>query len=390
VRFRRPFIDKLEFANSINVPSGRWPAQGWILLKRSDYNTLTTGQSSGLYATNFKLQMNDVQTGTQVTLQNLVIVQARCVSTGVSTDPNAIYLVEITDQRGILFNPWFQFPTNSQYNVIAPAYPGQYDSASLLAGAPFTWSQMISDLWTQQGTFLGAFPGLPIVPTGTPTNWILPGIPAWDALNNMLALIGCRIAVDLTQAAPYTVVSIGAADAVFAASTARFAGVLEDDLAWIDTGAGRVPAFVVVNFHRRNQYYGTEETVRRDSLQWTTTPSFSVTVAAPAGFTGAVGTHQIWVDFTVQFDIDGNPLATDVATANTIAAERVTQYYNRITRGTAGFMSRVYTGALPFATGSLVDGVRWQQTYQDAERGGWQTAVVRGPEPPWADMPDLF
>lgn len=53
-------------------------------------------------------------------------------------------------------------------------------------------------------------------------------------------------------------------------------------------------------------------------------------------------------------------------------------------------MSQVYTGALPFVTGSQVDGVRYYQDYNDQDRQGWKTELVRGPYPPWAEVWDDF
>jgi hypothetical protein len=108
-----------------------------------------------------------------------------------------------------------------------------------------------------------------------------------------------------------------------------------------------------------------------------------VTVAAPFG--SGVGTEGIWSDFTVRHDVDNNPLAADVAAAATVASAVASQYFARIYRQTAGFMRQTYTGALPFATGSLVDGVRWRQDTRDAGRG-WVTEITRGPEPAWPEL----
>lgn len=379
-RFLRIDIPKLERANSFYVANGRWPSRGWVLLRREDYNNLN------LYATNLQLNFADVQTGTQVTLQNLSIVQAQCVSRGIAADPDAIYLVELTDRQGIAWNKWFEFPTESDYNVRSPAYPQQFYSGSLLAGSPFTWSQMLSDLWGQMASILFAYPGLPITPSGTPENFSFPGTTAWGAVNLILDLLGCTVASNLQSAtAPYSIVQGGTADANFTALQAKYAPVLQDDLEWIDTGSGRVPGTVLVLFHRRNDQYGTEETIRNDALQWFTTPFYSVPVTSPAPFNNAPGMHYIWCEFTVRFDINNNPLPADVATANAIAAERVNQYFARIYRQTLGYMRQVYTGVLPFVTGSQVDGVCWRQDYKDG-RQGWVTEIVRGPDPAWEEV----
>jgi hypothetical protein len=383
-RFDREQTPNLDYANSLYVPAGRWLTRGWILLKRQDYNLITN-----LYRTDFQLQIDDL-IHPPLTFKNLSVVQARCVTRGLAAEPQAIYLVEITDGQGVMFTPWFAVGTSSQYNVRAPAYPEQYYSATLNAGTPWTWSGMIGDLWNQGSAYLGAYPGLPIVPTGTPENFIFPGVPLWKAINQILDLLGLTIAEDLTLNTPYSIVQIGAADANFTATQAKYASLLEEDYEWIDSGSGRIPGAMIVYFHKRYQFYGTEETIRNDSLQWSTTPYWTVTVAAPAQFANAQGVGYLIDDFTVRSDRDGNPLAADVATANAIATERVTQYYNKAYRGTVGYLSQMYAGALPFVAGSLADGVRWFQDYRRGEFG-WCTGVVRGPQPPWpqlsGDMP---
>lgn len=382
MRFRRDSIPLLDRANSFYCPSGRNPCRGWILMARGDYNKLDH------YSTLLELEVgNPTQTNNIGTLSNLAIVQAQCVTRGLAADANALYLVEVTDRRGVLCNRWFQFPLQKFYNIRAAAYPQTFYSGSLNGGAAWSWSSMIGDIWGTMSTFLGTYPGLPITPTGVPEGWDFPGVPAWDALCDVLDHLGLTVACDLTSTtAPYTIVSEGAADTTFTALQTKYKTNLEDDQEWIDTGSGRVPSSVVVLFKRRNSIYGSEETVRYDSLQWEMTPYYSVTVAAPSTFSAAAGTHHLWSDFTVRYDQDGNPLSADTTTAAAIAAERVTQYFARIYHATLGSMTQTYAGALPFTTGSQVDGVCWYQDYRDDDRQGWRTQIVRCAHPPWPDL----
>jgi hypothetical protein len=384
-RFGRHPMRGLDLANSLYVAAGRYPARGWILLKRSDYNRINP------YATNLQLQIEDTQKNTPgITFMGLTVVQAQCVSRGIASDPNAIYLVELTDARGWLCNEWFYQSTGSEYNIRAPAYPQMYYTASLTAGMPWTWSAMIGNLWGQL-TPLGAYPGLPITPTQDVEGWALPGCEGLSSLCDMIEQVGCSLAVDLTMTAPYSIIVPGAPDPAFTALTSMWSGALEDDLEYIDVGSGRVPARVLVYFHRRNDYYGTEETIRMDALQWTSTPFFTVMVPAPAPFAAfgaAAGTGTLWCEFTVRFDINNVPLPADVTMAMSIAAERVGQYYRTISRGTLGFMHQVYSGTIPFAVGSQADGVCWHMDGQDG-RAGWTTECVRGPNPAWGEVVPL-
>lgn len=373
-RYRREMLPLLNRVNHFYCPTGRYPFRGWILLDRFSYNQLS------LYSTDLRLNISNTAKPNNVkTLRNLSIVQARCATRGLASDPSALYLIELTDARGLLHNHWFQAPTTAAYNVRAPAYPQAFYPWTLNSGAPWTWSTMLGDLWASLSTYissnLGTWPGLPITPTGTPEGFWFTGVPGWYALNDVLEYLGLTVACDLTQANPFTIVVSGATDAALTALQTKYITNLEDDLEWIDTGAARVPKQVITLFRRRNSIYGSEETVRYDSpFQWESGAYYSVTTAAPARFTGAAGTHFMWSDFTVRYDQDSNPLAADVATATSIATERTTQYYNRIRAD--GSMTQTYTGALPFTTGSQVDGVCW---YMDSEGdGGWRTQLVHG------------
>jgi len=380
-RLRRDFIPQLQFANSLYVPSDMYPARGWILLKRSDYLNINT------YATDLELEIDDL-INPALTFGNLTVVQARNVSTGRATDPDSIYLVEITDTRGVLWNQWFKQPITDYYNIRAPAYPEQFYLNSTNGGTAWTWNLMVKDIWDQFNPSLGAYPGLPITPAGTPEGFAFPGTPIWEALSKILDEIGCGVAVNLLDPNPYTISEDGGTDAVMSALMTKYAPVKEDDFEWIDTGSGRVPGNVIVNFHRRNQFYGTEETIRMDSLQWETSSTYTVTVAAPAQFTNAQGTAILWDDFSVRFDENNSPLAADVATAAAIAAERSSQFYKRIYRGTLGYLRQIFTGALPFYTGSIVDGVCWKMDAPPSynNRCGWRTAVIRTSECPWPEV----
>ena len=389
-RFRRDSIKLLGRANSFYCPAGRWPCRGWILLAREDYDKLDK------YSTELQLNISDTTKADNVdTLKLLSVVQAQCVTRGLASDKNALYLVEVTDGRGILCNEWFQFPTTSSYNIRVPAYPstdrgGTFYTNSMNTGVSptttWTWSTMLKDLWDQMGTFLGAFPGLPSAPHGTPEGFWFSGVPAWTALCDVLEYLGMTVACDLTKALPYTIVTQDAADAAFTALENKYAPP-EDDLEWIDTGAARVPKTIKVLFRRRNSVYGTEETVtyRNDIMaeQWSMESIYTVSVNAPVKFASAVGTHYLWSDFTIRYDDSSNPSDADITWANTIANERVRQYFDRI----VGFMSKTYGGALPFATGSQVEGVCWSHDYSNQDWQVWKTQIVRcGGVQPWPEI----
>lgn len=378
-RFQRDMVNDLARVNHFYCPAGRWPFKGWILLPRYEYNQIDK------YSTDLELEIGDPNKQDNVgTLKNLCISHAQCVTRGLESDDNALYLIEITDARAILHNKWFQFPLTQSYNIRAPAYPDTFHPGSMSGGTTWTWDTMVRDIWDRFVPIINACPGLPYAPAGTPEGFWFQGVPAWTALCDILDHLGMNIACDLTQANPFSIVSSGATDTTFTSLQSSYIKYLEDDLEWIDAGAARVPATVDVLFKRRNSIYGTEETVRYDTLQWNMTPLYSVTVNAPSTFSSAVGEHHIWSDFTVRYDHDNNPVAADVTTATAIANERVTQYFARIYDQTLGRMDQTYARALSFKTGARVDGVKWWM--DSSNYRGWRTQIVRGCEPPWLDI----
>lgn len=376
-RFRRDHIPELDLANSYYSLAGHYPDVGWLLLDRASYDRLDR------YATNHSLVISDFNNPT-LTVSNLAIVQARCVTRGTASDPNAIYLIQVTNSQGVIYNPWFQLSVNVQYNVRALAYPGKFYDWSLdqsRGGTTWTWDTMLRDLWERAPSQLGTYPGLPYVPDGLPENHEFIGVSLWGSIGKVLDYLGLSVVGNYPN---FSIVQMGAADSTFTALQSLYSTNLEDDYEYIDGGSGRVPSQVTVYFHRRNEYYGSEETVRYDSLQWQSTPAYEVTVSGPGAFTSAAGTGHLWSEFTVRYDQNGSPLAADVATANNIARQRVSQFYDDIFRGTHGFMKQCYSGVLPFTTGSLVDGVRWFNTDASNTRavrggyGGWHTEIIRG------------
>ena len=255
-RFRREPVPYLSRANSFYAANGVTPSRGWVLLRRGDYAKLNP------FATNLRLLLNGFVGGVPgLALYNLSFTQGRCVTRGRAADPDSLYLVELCDGQGLVHNPWFATPLDASYNVRAPAYPTSatndpagFYSPSLRSGAFWTWDYLVRDLWERMPQ-LGAYPGLPVAPQETAEGFAYPGVSCWEALDRVLRHLGCTVATDLTSpAAPYGIVQYGAADAAFAAKTALYAGLLEDDLEYLDGGAGRVPGSFTVYFHRRNQF----------------------------------------------------------------------------------------------------------------------------------------
>lgn len=392
-RFRRDTIVPLEYANSFYCPAGRQPCRGWILLARGDYDKLNQ------YSTQLQLTIGAPNYPDNVqTLQNLSIVHAQCVTRGLASDPNAIYLVELTDARGVLANKWFQQPTVSMYNVWQPGFQQLFYPQSLNDGAPWDWTGILQDLWNQMPS-LGAWP---LFNADSPDYLPPPegiwfqGVSVWHALCDILDHLGLTVTCNLAQnpsgQQAFNIIAQGAPDTAFSAQQQRYTTNIEDDLEWIDIGASRVPAFVVVLFRRRNTIYADGNPVtylsgKMSATQWGMTTYYSVTTEAPSiGGISTSGIHYIWSDFTVRYDGSNNPLSADASKASALAVVLTDRYFDRIYYRLSGFMSQTYAGALPFITGSQVGGVCYYQDYRHDDRQGWRTQIVRSTPPMWRDI----
>lgn len=376
-------------ANSLMVPSGANPAHGWILLKRSDFAALNTYNAQSLVIRHQRWEnasQSMIWEAAATTFNGLYVISARTPWRGAPSDPLAPYLVEIGDARWLLKNQLSEFPgpAAASFNVRAPAYDGLYNSTTINSGTAWTWAGMAQQVW-QMMSLLGTWPGFPggYTPVGTPEGWIFGGCSAWDALCSILDHLGLVVTCDLTASSNfYGIAHYGDSDAQYQLQVLAAVPYLLEDEQPIFGGAGWVPGTFKCNFHRRNKYFGSEETVRNDSSQWGA--NLAYVVSSSTGYSGA-GTANFWDDFTVRYDESSSPIGADTTTAATVAASRMADYLARITRGANGELRQVYSGIRPFKNGSLVDAVTWKAQPGKQEQGnpGWITEIVRDPWNRW-------
>jgi hypothetical protein len=360
-------------ANCLVNPLGESCARAWVLLLRSQVNGLDL---NALHNLTFWDQRN-----TKLTAQNLIVTrEPENISPGGPNDRNAAYLVELADARWRVSNPYYQIPANKQYNVRAPAYGGEYLAASCSDGVStgWTWSGMIGDLWGLLAGQLGAYPGIPWTPNGTPEGWVFAGVAAWPALCRVLWRIGCAVKWNPT-AGTYTIVQVGAADA---ATTATLAAADQPplrkliDAEFQPLNRARIPEKYRVFFHHTDFHYGTEETTQQTAAAWSTQAANFVDVAS--GATGAeAGTLGIlWDDLPALFDSTGAQL--NAAAMATRAAERAADAVRMMQAGGAR-LRKVYSGLVNVAPGSILKGVAWRSDAGGEAKDGIVTEIVNHP-----------
>lgn len=365
-----PAPPEMARANSIMNPLGSAPCRAWLLMTRVNLNSLSKE------TTTHQIALQDAQ-GNKITLYKQVFVKARCLTPGISADANGLYLAEFSDQTWLVNNPTYNCTINKQYNVPAAAMgSGAYYYDTTNAGTAWTWATMWADLWTTTvGSILGTTPALPVTPNGAPTAFIFPGISGWEAINQVLARIGCALNLNpLASGNQFSVIQVGAADSAATTLLSQNASRKIHDEEFIESSIGKVPSGVTVYFHKANQDYGTENTTGSAAgKQWSTGASYQVSIAGPSGVpTGGVN-HPIWDDLQALYDASGT--LTNSSALNTRAQERANDFYRWIQAPGGDFLHRTYSGLIPFDTGSIIRGVAWRQD----GNGAFVTEAIRHP-----------
>lgn len=323
------------------------------------------------------LRLTAVET---VTIPGLIFVKATKVSRSYIGDPKGLYLVELADRRLLLerfsdtrrqFNIWNPRQRAANAENIACYYAETLDGSQL-----WTWQRVAQALWTDCA-LLGSFS----FPSGSvsdkPKNLHYWGVNAWQALHEVLEMVGLTTAYD-PVAATFSIVALGqiqaAAGVVANAAANRYYGSADP----IESNRARYPAEIKVYFPRRDRHFGTE----RDSVStgnWITEPARAS--VNPTGVSGAqAGTVlQLWDQQPSIYHYSG--FAENTIDTNAIGTRRkndwlADQQYSE-SRAQA-----VYSGIVAgFRCGSQVKAVHWRLT-ADGDPGGYLTEVSRHPGMP--------
>ncbi len=310
-------------ANSYRNRLGGASGRGWILLLRSDLDSLGIDTKADLV-------FSGDQNKATLTLRSLHIVKAGVICPGQRGDGDGACWAEIADRRRLLR----AIPIDKAYNLRdAPGSAGYY-SATKNAGSAWTWTQLVEDVWGIVGTGatkLGAYPGLPFAPDGTPEGFnFYGGASALMALDAVLERLGCALKLDLIADA-FSIVRIQSADATATAALALRDGERIWDAEPQFPTRGKLPQYVRVLFSKQ-----------RDTTDTTGgSPFYVVDVADASGTPAAVeaGTYAVIKDDMPALYAAG--VLSNGAALATRAAERSADWY-RIAKQTR--VSRTYTG----------------------------------------------
>lgn len=357
--------------NSYACPTGSGSGVGWILLPRSSLIALgiigTDGSAASGQSTPRDLimrvdekELSGAASGTyEVTHKSLHVVSAVNLTPGIRADENACYLVELADRRRIAR----LVPINTSYNVRKPPPDvADYYSATLNSAVAWTWTQLAQSLWETVGTgLLGAYPGLPFTPDGTPENFTFSGY-ALDALGWVLERIGCTLVLD-TQADAFSIARLAATDAAAEAALSARDEYRIHDSESIRPNYGRVPQTLRVYFPKQE---AAAPTTTGDS------PWHTVDATDPSGTqTGvATGTYAVCFD-DLPAVYDSGASLTNSSALTSRANARAADFFTRLRRDQ---LYRVY--GLPLSDAGLRPGGTIRATRWSDTGGGLVTEVA--------------
>lgn len=189
-------------ANSFTNTIGDGPGRGYVLMSRDSLNSLST--SSPL-----NLVFGQGGSDESIELQGIYIRTATRITPGASQSAAAIYLVELVDTRYYLLRKSINKRYNCRY--LRDTSDGYVD-ATLNSGDPWTWEEVITDLWDENTTSLigsiGTLPDLSDLES-KPENLRYEGVSAWEALNDACRRCGCTVVYDNAFANNFYVIRLG-------------------------------------------------------------------------------------------------------------------------------------------------------------------------------------
>lgn len=304
--------DWLALATSATIPTMDEPGRAFFLMARKDVQSLSVTAEHILDLTDWNKTY---------TLKRWTIDRADIVVAGMADD-NSVMLVQAYDRRGRMLKSAF----SAAYNL---RVDGSYVSSTLNGSSPWSWSGMLSNLWSKIPD-AGSAPSLPFTPSGTPEGFDFYGhSSAFMAYCEILRRIACVLVYDPIADA-FTVEQAGATDAGFTTFTNASKAEKLFDSHTVE--GNRIPANLKVYFRRSPRPKNGDD------------PYYEVSSAVSGGNAGTVAVF----DELFALGVSGTP--SNAAALTTRATERASDLARRL--GTDR-LSRTLRGVWPTAPAAL-------------------------------------
>lgn len=267
LRQNLPVGEWAEKCNSFVSPCEREPGTAHLLIRRSEWDRIAD-------KTSLTLTFID-HTGLRLSLVKLHPVSAPTPLAQEYNPRNPVLWLMLEDRR----SRYRQVYVGRGYNLRLA--DGSWDTPTLNSGTPWTWAQVVADLWAKIRAVYtdlpSSPPSLPATPSGTPESFYFFSKDAWTALCDVCQAAGLLVKYDPTTDTTSIINPAGAAPAE--------PNVAKMTRTW-DTGSGllipeAVPATVYVSYPRigRSDYHQASAAITESG---TTTGAAVVLGAYPA------------------------------------------------------------------------------------------------------------
>ena len=336
-------------------PLGQSPCAGYLLMMRKDMEALETSASHTL-----RIEQPGLPT---IECKRLLITHGQAVFNA-NDSRDMMYVVEIADRRWYgasgYYNLDFVSTAVDMFNIPAGVYPGDYYDDSTNSGTPYTWQEMLDEVWP--AWLSTTAPTLPYTPHETPIGFDFRGSSPYEAVGIILSRIGCALRY-VPSTGEYEVDRVGV---LAGQSTAqdqlaeKYKKYLDDELHYFDPTIAMVPKGVAVNFHKRSTQPGSEDTYPLGTGQWMTNMIYTKYIDGTADNFGSGATvldntyASLWDDLPAEVDFSGT--LTNSSDIDDRAQERCDKFYESLCRASTRYREG-YAVALPFESSGICRGV---------------------------------
>lgn len=188
-------LDFVARASSITCPVGIYPGSAYLIVPRTAIDGDTALDRNARHDIAWMWQLsNDLsqQNATTTTYKGYVIHEAECIA--LDGDSKGAYLLELRDFRQLLFAS----TVSKIYNVSYTTADGvkHYFGHTLYSGNPWTWQDILNDLWQLLPSGAGGPPTLPFAPAFIPDTIRFVGVSAWEAIGQVLDFCQATVVYD--------------------------------------------------------------------------------------------------------------------------------------------------------------------------------------------------
>lgn len=393
-----PTDNWLRKANGFENPLGRGPARGMVLMLRRDYDAIDHNQAQQLVW----------QTGNSpaITFDGLNILRAKCCDPGGQSDLTACYYVEVVDAR----HQWGRIVCGRRYNMVT-SDGADYTDDSLHGDLPWTWEEILEELWNMSILDGSSVPTLEESPHGIPENFNFMESYALDALCVLLDRLGYALRwIPHADTNKYRIVRLGSdtlvenIDLNLEAPDQTIPWIWDDyplrpTVTWVPSNVKvyfRITPndcdeeqYCIVTVPRVKPVPGELEEVREDGTSFIIHDDLMARRPAASG-SGSTSVSGSFCSGSISGSycpgMDGCCAFTNADVLQARACERAKDFYRMITKSSTPF-HRVYSEARRF-----VPQAKYKSTHLQEWGQGVKTTVYRGNDllPPFGAFEEWY